>query len=94
MNTNVEKRILAISAQYLDNKVPSGDNTWYHCERLDKVTHHNSWVCQHIGSIDAVIKSHNPHAITKLVPVSWYVPTVLHKKVINRHLAETDVKII
>lgn len=96
MSINVEKRILASSTRYLERSSGERDDTWYHCERLDKVTHHNSWVCKKIGGIDAiddVIEPSNPHVVTKLVPVSWYVPKVFHRAVIWSHLAETKVEV-
>lgn len=88
MSINVEKRILASSTRFFEGG--SGGDTWYHCERQDKVAHHNSWDCTKIGSID---EHSNPQAITKLVSVSWYVPKVFHRAVLHRHLAETNVKI-
>jgi hypothetical protein len=93
MSINVEKRILASSTRFFEGGGGELDDTWYHCERKDKVAHHNSWTCQRIGGVDDVIKPSNPQAITKLVPVSWYVPAVFHRAVLHRHLAETNVKI-
>lgn len=94
MSINVEKRVIAVSTQYLEGKGPSREHTWYHCERLDKVTHHNSWTCKKMEGIDVVIEPSNPQAVTTLVPVSWYVPAVFHRAVLRSHLAKTKVKIV
>ena len=95
MSINVEKRILARSIQYLEEAANgNGDNTWYQCERLDKVTHHNSWSCQQIKGLDELVESHNPQTISKLVPVSWYVPKVFHCAVLHRHFAKADVTVV
>ncbi len=63
-------------------------------ERLDNVTHHNSWICKQIGGVDEVVGDlRRKEAVTKLVAVSWYIPRPFHTAEIKNQLCETVVTI-
>ena len=89
-----ENRYAAAVAKEFDSKVRGGSSTWYHCERLDNVIHHNSWLCKQIAGADEVVEGlRKKDAVTKLVAVSWYVPRFRHTAEIKKQLSETAVTI-
>lgn len=94
VEVTAENRYVAVVTKEFDNKIRSGGSTWYHCERLDNVTHHNSWICKQIAGVDEVITDlHRKDSVTTLVAVSWYIPRFRHTAEIKKQLSETAVTI-
>jgi hypothetical protein len=94
VEVTAENRYVAAVAKEFDSKIRGGSSTWYHCERLDNVIHHNSWICKQIGGVDEVVADlRRKDSVTKLVAVSWYVPRFCHTAEIKKQLSDTVVTI-
>jgi hypothetical protein len=92
--TTLEEHYVEAVVKEMGNKMSNGSHTWYHCERLDNVIHHNSWICKQVGGVDEVVTDiRRKDAVTKLVAVAWYFPRPFHTKEITRQLSKTAVTI-